>query len=155
MLEGSYWKRRIEVVIKEYHKWRIYYKKRVRAWWSYLKKILHGFNTAMLHITCVRNMCMSQGTQKDFYSLFLNLETQRSCACSSDGKTQSCSSKTVHCFQVFRSLLYNPDYGNLLFIVILKWFFFKGSSVCVFTILAQQIKQVDYNMPNIWEWHDN
>lgn len=30
ILEGSYWKRRIEVVIKEYHKWRIYYKKRVR-----------------------------------------------------------------------------------------------------------------------------
>lgn len=29
VLEGSYWKRRIEVVIKEYHKWRIYYKKRV------------------------------------------------------------------------------------------------------------------------------
>ncbi|XP_061658720.1 carbohydrate-responsive element-binding protein-like isoform X2 [Syngnathoides biaculeatus] len=28
VLEGSYWKRRIEVVIKEYHKWRIYYKKR-------------------------------------------------------------------------------------------------------------------------------
>uniref|UniRef100_H2M8P4 BHLH domain-containing protein n=1 Tax=Oryzias latipes TaxID=8090 RepID=H2M8P4_ORYLA len=28
ILEGSYWKRRIEVVIKEYHKWRIYYKKR-------------------------------------------------------------------------------------------------------------------------------
>lgn len=31
ILEGSYWKRRIEVVIKEYHKWRIYYKKRVSA----------------------------------------------------------------------------------------------------------------------------
>uniref|UniRef100_A0A8C1ZBP3 MLX interacting protein like n=1 Tax=Cyprinus carpio TaxID=7962 RepID=A0A8C1ZBP3_CYPCA len=30
VLEGSYWKRRIEVVIKEYHKWRIYYKKRVQ-----------------------------------------------------------------------------------------------------------------------------
>uniref|UniRef100_A0A8C2KV94 MLX interacting protein like n=1 Tax=Cyprinus carpio TaxID=7962 RepID=A0A8C2KV94_CYPCA len=30
VLEGSYWKRRIEVVIKEYHKWRIYYKKRRR-----------------------------------------------------------------------------------------------------------------------------
>ena len=29
VLEGSYWKRRIEVVIKEYHKWRIYHKKRV------------------------------------------------------------------------------------------------------------------------------
>lgn len=29
VLEGSYWKKRIEVVIKEYHKWRIYYKKRV------------------------------------------------------------------------------------------------------------------------------
>ena len=29
VLEGCYWKRRIEVVIKEYHKWRIYYKKRV------------------------------------------------------------------------------------------------------------------------------
>lgn len=29
---------------------------------------------------------MSQGT-KDCYSLFLNLETQRPCACSSDGKT--------------------------------------------------------------------
>lgn len=29
VLEGSYWKRRIEVVIKEYHKWRNYYKKRV------------------------------------------------------------------------------------------------------------------------------
>uniref|UniRef100_A0AAQ5X857 BHLH domain-containing protein n=1 Tax=Amphiprion ocellaris TaxID=80972 RepID=A0AAQ5X857_AMPOC len=30
ILEGSYWKRRIEVVLKEYHKWRIYYKKRVK-----------------------------------------------------------------------------------------------------------------------------
>lgn len=29
MLEGNYWKRRIEVVMREYHKWRIYYKKRV------------------------------------------------------------------------------------------------------------------------------
>lgn len=29
ILEGSYWKWRIEVVIKEYHKWRIYHKKRV------------------------------------------------------------------------------------------------------------------------------
>ncbi|XP_062261595.1 carbohydrate-responsive element-binding protein-like isoform X3 [Platichthys flesus] len=29
VLEGSYWKRRIEVVIREYHKWRIYYKKRL------------------------------------------------------------------------------------------------------------------------------
>ncbi|KAM9847031.1 carbohydrate-responsive element-binding protein [Aulostomus maculatus] len=31
ILEGSYWKRRIEVVIKEYHKWRIYYKKRLQT----------------------------------------------------------------------------------------------------------------------------
>ncbi|XP_038565653.1 carbohydrate-responsive element-binding protein-like [Micropterus salmoides] len=31
VLEGSYWKRRIEVVIKEYHKWRIYYKKRLQS----------------------------------------------------------------------------------------------------------------------------
>ncbi|CAM4651625.1 unnamed protein product [Lepidochelys olivacea] len=30
VLEGNYWKRRIEVVMKEYHKWRIYYKKRLR-----------------------------------------------------------------------------------------------------------------------------
>uniref|UniRef100_A0A3Q3IDZ2 BHLH domain-containing protein n=1 Tax=Monopterus albus TaxID=43700 RepID=A0A3Q3IDZ2_MONAL len=30
VLEGSYWKQRIEVVIKEYHKWRIYYKKRLQ-----------------------------------------------------------------------------------------------------------------------------
>ncbi|XP_077596495.1 carbohydrate-responsive element-binding protein [Stigmatopora nigra] len=30
VLEGSYWKRRIEVVIKEYHKWRIYYKERIQ-----------------------------------------------------------------------------------------------------------------------------
>lgn len=30
MLEGNYWKRRIEVVMKEYNKWRIYYKKRLR-----------------------------------------------------------------------------------------------------------------------------
>lgn len=29
VLEGKYWKRRIEVVMKEYHKWRIYHKKRV------------------------------------------------------------------------------------------------------------------------------
>ncbi|XP_058856535.1 carbohydrate-responsive element-binding protein isoform X2 [Acipenser ruthenus] len=29
VLEGNYWKRRIEVVIKEYHKWRIYHKKRL------------------------------------------------------------------------------------------------------------------------------
>ncbi|NXU81453.1 MLXPL protein, partial [Oreotrochilus melanogaster] len=30
VLEGNYWKRRIEVVLREYHKWRIYYKKRLR-----------------------------------------------------------------------------------------------------------------------------
>ncbi|CAJ0923522.1 unnamed protein product, partial [Ranitomeya imitator] len=30
VLEGNYWKRRIEVVMKEYNKWRIYYKKRLR-----------------------------------------------------------------------------------------------------------------------------
>nr|XP_033777747.1 carbohydrate-responsive element-binding protein isoform X2 [Geotrypetes seraphini] len=30
VLEGNYWKRQIEVVMKEYHKWRIYYKKRLR-----------------------------------------------------------------------------------------------------------------------------
>ncbi|KAL4826516.1 hypothetical protein H8958_004924 [Nasalis larvatus] len=30
VLEGNYWKRRIEVVMREYHKWRIYYKKRLR-----------------------------------------------------------------------------------------------------------------------------
>ncbi|XP_062448465.1 carbohydrate-responsive element-binding protein [Rhea pennata] len=30
VLEGKYWKRRIEVVMREYHKWRIYYKKRLR-----------------------------------------------------------------------------------------------------------------------------
>ncbi|XP_018412631.1 PREDICTED: carbohydrate-responsive element-binding protein [Nanorana parkeri] len=29
VLEGNYWKRRIEVVMKEYNKWRIYYKKRL------------------------------------------------------------------------------------------------------------------------------
>ncbi|GCC35941.1 hypothetical protein chiPu_0014431, partial [Chiloscyllium punctatum] len=29
VLEGNYWKRQIEVVIKEYHKWRIYFKKRL------------------------------------------------------------------------------------------------------------------------------
>uniref|UniRef100_UPI00398E3FE3 MLX-interacting protein-like n=1 Tax=Pristiophorus japonicus TaxID=55135 RepID=UPI00398E3FE3 len=29
VLEGNYWKRKIEVVIKEYHKWRIYFKKRL------------------------------------------------------------------------------------------------------------------------------
>ncbi|XP_032803005.2 MLX-interacting protein-like isoform X2 [Petromyzon marinus] len=28
ILEGKYWKRRIEIVIKEYHNWRIYFKKR-------------------------------------------------------------------------------------------------------------------------------
>ncbi|XP_055461722.1 carbohydrate-responsive element-binding protein isoform X2 [Psammomys obesus] len=30
VLEGNYWKRHIEVVMREYHKWRIYYKKRLR-----------------------------------------------------------------------------------------------------------------------------
>ncbi|XP_008578535.1 PREDICTED: carbohydrate-responsive element-binding protein isoform X2 [Galeopterus variegatus] len=30
VLEGNYWKRRSEVVMREYHKWRIYYKKRLR-----------------------------------------------------------------------------------------------------------------------------
>ncbi|XP_065587728.1 carbohydrate-responsive element-binding protein isoform X2 [Cyrtonyx montezumae] len=30
VLEGNYWKRRIEVVMREYHKWRTYYKKRLR-----------------------------------------------------------------------------------------------------------------------------
>lgn len=27
--EGKYWKSRIEIVIREYHKWRTYFKKRV------------------------------------------------------------------------------------------------------------------------------
>ncbi|XP_068126127.1 carbohydrate-responsive element-binding protein-like [Hyperolius riggenbachi] len=30
VLEGNYWKRRIEAVMKEYNKWRIYYKKRLK-----------------------------------------------------------------------------------------------------------------------------
>uniref|UniRef100_A0A674AB95 Carbohydrate-responsive element-binding protein-like n=1 Tax=Salmo trutta TaxID=8032 RepID=A0A674AB95_SALTR len=30
VLEGSYWKRRIELVIREYRKWRIYYRKRLQ-----------------------------------------------------------------------------------------------------------------------------
>ncbi|XP_041096947.1 carbohydrate-responsive element-binding protein-like isoform X2 [Polyodon spathula] len=30
VLEGNYWKRRIDVVIKEYHKWRVYHRKRLR-----------------------------------------------------------------------------------------------------------------------------
>ncbi|XP_059549453.1 carbohydrate-responsive element-binding protein isoform X3 [Myotis daubentonii] len=34
VLEGNYWKRRIEVVMREYHKWRIYYKKRVEGGWQ-------------------------------------------------------------------------------------------------------------------------
>uniref|UniRef100_G3QA14 BHLH domain-containing protein n=1 Tax=Gasterosteus aculeatus aculeatus TaxID=481459 RepID=G3QA14_GASAC len=38
VLEGSYWKRRIEVVIKEYHKWRIYYKKRGQLCQAKLEK---------------------------------------------------------------------------------------------------------------------
>nr|XP_043898577.1 carbohydrate-responsive element-binding protein-like isoform X3 [Solea senegalensis] len=38
VLEGSYWKRRIEVVIKEYHKWRIYYKKRSQICQAKLEK---------------------------------------------------------------------------------------------------------------------
>ncbi|XP_054481151.1 carbohydrate-responsive element-binding protein-like isoform X2 [Anoplopoma fimbria] len=38
VLEGSYWKRRIEVVIKEYHKWRIYYKKRGQICQAKLEK---------------------------------------------------------------------------------------------------------------------
>ncbi|ERE76724.1 putative Williams-Beuren syndrome chromosomal region 14 protein like protein, partial [Cricetulus griseus] len=35
ILEGNYWKRRIEVVMREYHKWRIYYKKRVDFFTNY------------------------------------------------------------------------------------------------------------------------
>lgn len=31
--EGKCWKRRIEIVIREYHKWRTYFKKRVRYHW--------------------------------------------------------------------------------------------------------------------------
>lgn len=39
VLEGSYWKRRIEVVIKEYHKWRIYHKKRVSCcFWGFFSR---------------------------------------------------------------------------------------------------------------------
>ncbi|ELK06857.1 Williams-Beuren syndrome chromosomal region 14 protein like protein [Pteropus alecto] len=34
VLEGNYWKRRIEVVMREYHKWRIYYKKRAEGGWQ-------------------------------------------------------------------------------------------------------------------------
>uniref|UniRef100_A0ABM5FW92 MLX-interacting protein-like n=1 Tax=Pogona vitticeps TaxID=103695 RepID=A0ABM5FW92_9SAUR len=37
--EGKYWKRRIEIVIREYHKWRTYFKKRLpnRHSWSWLR----------------------------------------------------------------------------------------------------------------------
>ncbi|RXM96870.1 Carbohydrate-responsive element-binding protein [Acipenser ruthenus] len=38
VLEGNYWKRRIEVVIKEYHKWRIYHKKREDIYRDSVKK---------------------------------------------------------------------------------------------------------------------
>ncbi|XP_035482537.1 carbohydrate-responsive element-binding protein-like isoform X1 [Scophthalmus maximus] len=41
VLEGSYWKRRIEVVIKEYHKWRIYYKKRLQKKKDDILSMLH------------------------------------------------------------------------------------------------------------------
>ncbi|XP_011616316.1 carbohydrate-responsive element-binding protein isoform X2 [Takifugu rubripes] len=41
VMEGSYWKRRIEVVIKEYHKWRIYYKKRLQKKKDDILSILH------------------------------------------------------------------------------------------------------------------
>ncbi|KAM9332187.1 carbohydrate-responsive element-binding protein isoform 3-T3 [Pholidichthys leucotaenia] len=41
ILEGSYWKRRIEVVIKEYHKWRIYYKKRLQKKKDDILSMLH------------------------------------------------------------------------------------------------------------------
>ncbi|XP_028323251.1 carbohydrate-responsive element-binding protein isoform X2 [Gouania willdenowi] len=41
ILEGSYWKRRIEVVIKEYHKWRIYYKKRGPICQSKLDQLIY------------------------------------------------------------------------------------------------------------------
>lgn len=86
VLEGSYWKRRIEVVIKEYHKWRIYYKKRVRAWQSDLwKKILHGimylcnhdlsmlmagFHVYMCIFMCIMYVCESKNSKRR-YSLFL------------------------------------------------------------------------------------
>lgn len=49
VLEGSYWKQRIEVVIKEYHKWRIYYKKRVKNLFlqnRFLSLVLHIFTPA-------------------------------------------------------------------------------------------------------------
>ncbi|XP_077643579.1 carbohydrate-responsive element-binding protein isoform X2 [Lonchura striata] len=38
VLEGNYWKRRIEVVMREYHKWRIYYKKRDEDVWRPTEK---------------------------------------------------------------------------------------------------------------------
>ncbi|XP_028662840.1 carbohydrate-responsive element-binding protein-like isoform X1 [Erpetoichthys calabaricus] len=48
VLEGNYWKRRIEVVIKEYHKWRIYHKKR-------LQKNKDGtLNKADIYSKCVK-----------------------------------------------------------------------------------------------------
>lgn len=47
VLEGSYWKQRIEVVIREYHKWRIYYKKRVRTLFFFTE---HRFSSLLLHI---------------------------------------------------------------------------------------------------------
>ncbi|CAF98521.1 unnamed protein product, partial [Tetraodon nigroviridis] len=46
VLEGSYWKRRIEVVIKEYHKWRIYYKKRLQRKKDDILSFLHEENLA-------------------------------------------------------------------------------------------------------------
>ncbi|XP_067350549.1 carbohydrate-responsive element-binding protein-like isoform X1 [Channa argus] len=41
VLEGSYWKQRIEVVIREYHKWRIYYKKRLQKKKDDILSMLH------------------------------------------------------------------------------------------------------------------
>lgn len=50
--EGKCWKTRIEIVIREYHKWRTYFKKRVLY---FLKASLSG---GILCISCLRPVCL-------------------------------------------------------------------------------------------------
>lgn len=66
--EGKYWKRRIEIVLREYHKWRTYFKKRVGRLFSCLSyfKVLGGLHT-------LRNLLLLTWCQKKVSCSYLDV----------------------------------------------------------------------------------
>lgn len=119
VLEGSYWKRRIEVVIKEYHKWRIYYKKRVST---------HTHFICCIYFFLISN---SNSTTFLFFSFAASEKEGWYFINATRGMTkrfQSCVSYSIVC--LFR-FLETHRCRQTLILILEGWIWLSRASVCV------------------------